>query len=509
MSTSPILRPGAKSRTDRKIRQWRTQVIEAQLRNRMDLHEDKEKNFVTASFEFPGLKKEDVQLDIHNGRLTVAAETKISQEHSQDGYAVRERAVGKFSRTLQLPQGVKDEDLKASMENGVLTVTFPKASAEQMPRKIEIFQTTYARTISTISLNNKFRSSQKPHFGLVWHRQYTQFTEPASAEAEAEPEEDVAEIDPYSAKLMHDINERVKQVWPTPTVPIPSGWSASWEEWDMLTSIYWTSREYLMLPQIEQLINIYYGLPGETRPIVFSDGGFVFTIVGGPSEFFLFEYGDESRVFKLSSSADGPLTESSVVELLGTPDKIVFEPLKPSEEGTLVLQKIMSRDRTVIPELEKILGYRPEHTELWEQYPELNKEQLENMTEDERLGEVQRLMDEIASRSPEFKEASETWDKNLEQTNISEGEVNSDAIQENVNALGLREEVRELEGMMDEAAGQLNKLDETMHSKSESGENASSTLHGSLRVEADEADKDHVRLSVPFRDEQGNEQKKE
>lgn len=73
----------------------------------MDLHEDKEKNLVTATFEFPGVKKEEIQLDMHNGRLTVSAETKVSEEHEQDGYAVRERSIGKFSRTLQLPQGVK------------------------------------------------------------------------------------------------------------------------------------------------------------------------------------------------------------------------------------------------------------------------------------------------------------------------------------------------------------------------------------------------------------------
>ncbi|KIK67629.1 hypothetical protein GYMLUDRAFT_36369 [Collybiopsis luxurians FD-317 M1] len=108
------------------------------LKPKMDLHEDKEKNLVTATFEFPGVKKEDVQLDIHNGRLTVAAETKLSQDHSHEGYAVRERSVGKFSRTLQLPEGVKDDEVKASMEHGVLTVIFPKASAEQTPRKIAI-----------------------------------------------------------------------------------------------------------------------------------------------------------------------------------------------------------------------------------------------------------------------------------------------------------------------------------------------------------------------------------
>ncbi|KAJ3997770.1 HSP20-like chaperone [Lentinula boryana] len=108
------------------------------LKPKMDLHEDEEKNLVTAMFEFPGVKKEDVQLNMHNGRLTVAAETKVSQDREQDGYAVRERSFGKFSRTLQLPQGVKEEDIKASMEHGVLTVTFPKASAEQTPKTITI-----------------------------------------------------------------------------------------------------------------------------------------------------------------------------------------------------------------------------------------------------------------------------------------------------------------------------------------------------------------------------------
>ncbi|TFK69561.1 HSP20-like chaperone [Pluteus cervinus] len=104
----------------------------------MDLHENTESNLVTATFELPGLKKEDVQIDVHNGRLSVSAESKISSEHEEKGYAVRERRYGKVSRTLQLPQGVKDEEIKASMENGVLTVTFPKSAPELAPKKITI-----------------------------------------------------------------------------------------------------------------------------------------------------------------------------------------------------------------------------------------------------------------------------------------------------------------------------------------------------------------------------------
>ncbi|KAJ8508293.1 hypothetical protein ONZ45_g9427 [Pleurotus djamor] len=108
------------------------------LRPRMDLHEDAEENLVTASFEFPGVKKEDVHIDFHNGRLTVSAENNISSEKNENGYAVRERRYGKFSRTLQVPQGIQEGDIKASMEDGVLSVTFPKASPEETPKKITI-----------------------------------------------------------------------------------------------------------------------------------------------------------------------------------------------------------------------------------------------------------------------------------------------------------------------------------------------------------------------------------
>lgn len=75
--------------------------------SRMDLHENTDNNTVTATFELPGLKKDDVSIDVHNGRLTISGESKMSTEHDEGGYAIRERRYGRFSRTLQLPQGVK------------------------------------------------------------------------------------------------------------------------------------------------------------------------------------------------------------------------------------------------------------------------------------------------------------------------------------------------------------------------------------------------------------------
>lgn len=108
------------------------------LRPRMDLHESAENNQVTATFELPGLNKEDVNIDLHNGCLAISADAKISEEYEEDGYAARERRSGKLSRSLQLPVGVKEEEITASMENGVLTVTFPMTARELAPKRISV-----------------------------------------------------------------------------------------------------------------------------------------------------------------------------------------------------------------------------------------------------------------------------------------------------------------------------------------------------------------------------------
>jgi len=112
--------------------------IEKALKPRMDLHEDQTSNLVTATFELPGLTKEDVHIDVLNDVLTISGEVKKSENYTQDGWAVRERRFGKFSRSIQLPQGVKEGEIKANLENGILNVTFPKTTPEQAPKKITV-----------------------------------------------------------------------------------------------------------------------------------------------------------------------------------------------------------------------------------------------------------------------------------------------------------------------------------------------------------------------------------
>lgn len=73
----------------------------------MDIHEDEHSNVVTATFELPGLSKEDVNIDIQNNVLTVSGESKVTSERNEQGYAVRERRYGKFARSIPLSEGVK------------------------------------------------------------------------------------------------------------------------------------------------------------------------------------------------------------------------------------------------------------------------------------------------------------------------------------------------------------------------------------------------------------------
>jgi HSP20 family protein len=73
----------------------------------MDLHENEKENRVTALFELPGLTPDQVNIEVHNGRLTVSGEVKKVENLDEGGFAFKERRCGKFSRTIQLPQGVE------------------------------------------------------------------------------------------------------------------------------------------------------------------------------------------------------------------------------------------------------------------------------------------------------------------------------------------------------------------------------------------------------------------
>ncbi|KAI5064819.1 hypothetical protein GOP47_0019514 [Adiantum capillus-veneris] len=75
----------------------------------------------------PGLAKEDVKVQVEDGRVPqISGERKKEESSSDDGWHRVERAQGSFLRRFRLPDNAKVEQVKAAMENGVLTVTVPK-----------------------------------------------------------------------------------------------------------------------------------------------------------------------------------------------------------------------------------------------------------------------------------------------------------------------------------------------------------------------------------------------
>ena len=87
--------------------------------------------------DLPGLSEQDVNVELEDGVLTVSGERKSEHEERKEGYYRVERASGRFSRSLTLPEGVNPEGIKASFERGVLEVRVPKPE-ERKPRKVAI-----------------------------------------------------------------------------------------------------------------------------------------------------------------------------------------------------------------------------------------------------------------------------------------------------------------------------------------------------------------------------------
>jgi len=101
----------------------------------LDLYEDKDNLVLRA--EVPGMKKEDIDISLHENTITISGERRNEKKYEGSETSREERVFGRFTRTLQLPKQVDTGKVKASYKDGVLTVTLPKAE-EAKPRQIQI-----------------------------------------------------------------------------------------------------------------------------------------------------------------------------------------------------------------------------------------------------------------------------------------------------------------------------------------------------------------------------------
>ena len=96
-------------------------------------------NRLVTRVDLPGMKKDDVSVEVKDGHLTLSGERKREKEEKKDNVYRTEREYGSFYRAIPLPEGVRLEDVKATFADGVLEVTMPlPAKAEATVRKIQI-----------------------------------------------------------------------------------------------------------------------------------------------------------------------------------------------------------------------------------------------------------------------------------------------------------------------------------------------------------------------------------
>jgi HSP20 family protein len=86
----------------------------------------------------PGVKKDDITIDYQEGRLSITGERKFERKEHSKRYQILETQYGTFTRTFQLPDNIKPENIKADMQDGILLISVPKDAKKTMKHQIKI-----------------------------------------------------------------------------------------------------------------------------------------------------------------------------------------------------------------------------------------------------------------------------------------------------------------------------------------------------------------------------------
>lgn len=88
--------------------------------------------------ELPGVTEQDIEVSLDDDVLTIRGEKRFERKDDKENFHFIERSYGTFQRSLRLPYAVDSEEVQASFENGVLTVTVPKTGRQARSRRIQV-----------------------------------------------------------------------------------------------------------------------------------------------------------------------------------------------------------------------------------------------------------------------------------------------------------------------------------------------------------------------------------
>ena len=110
-------------------------LMEGEWQPAVDISEDKNNFYINA--EIPGMKKEDIKIEIQGDQLVISGERKLEKEEKKENYHRIERYYGNFCRSFVLPDTVAKDKISATYKDGILQIKLPKTEKAK-PKAIEI-----------------------------------------------------------------------------------------------------------------------------------------------------------------------------------------------------------------------------------------------------------------------------------------------------------------------------------------------------------------------------------
>ena len=122
---------------DKELRPAKNPLYGKHAKNMMKTDVKEKDNGYEVAIDLPGFKKDELHLELNDGYLTISAEKGLDKDEKDknDKYIRRERYAGSMSRSFYVGENMKEEDIHAKYENGILTLDVPKEQKKAVPEK--------------------------------------------------------------------------------------------------------------------------------------------------------------------------------------------------------------------------------------------------------------------------------------------------------------------------------------------------------------------------------------